>query len=30
MKLTEAKLEQPFIEFLENEGYPHFVDNQYL
>lgn len=26
MKFTEAKLEQVFIELLENEGYPHFVD----
>lgn len=25
MKFTEAKLEQAFIELLENEGYPHFV-----
>ena len=27
MKFTEAKLEQAFIELLENEGYPHFVGN---
>ena len=27
MKFTEAKLEQVFIELLENEGYPHFVGN---
>ncbi len=27
MKFTEAKLEQAFIELLENEGYPHFVDS---
>ncbi len=26
-KFTEAKLEQTFIEFLENEGYPHFLGN---
>jgi type I restriction enzyme R subunit len=25
VKFTEAKLEQAFIELLENEGYPHFV-----
>ena len=25
MKFTEAKLEQAFIELLENKGYPHFV-----
>jgi len=27
MKFTEAKLEQAFIELLENEGFPHFVGN---
>jgi len=27
VKFTEAKLEQAFIELLENEGYPHFVGN---
>jgi len=27
MKFTEAKLEQAFIELLENEGYLHFVGN---
>ena len=26
-KFTEAKLEQAFIELLENEGYPHFLGN---
>ena len=25
MKFTEAKLEQAFIELLENEGYPNFL-----
>jgi type I restriction enzyme R subunit len=24
---TEAKLEQAFIELLENEGFPHFLGN---
>ena len=27
MKFTEAKLEQAFIELLENEGYPHHLGN---
>ena len=27
MKFTEAKLEQAFIELLENEGFPHFLGN---
>lgn len=26
-KFTEAKLEQAFIELLENEGYQHFLGN---
>ena len=26
-KFTEAKLEQAFIELLENEGFPHFLGN---
>ena len=25
MKFTEEKLEQVFIELLENEGYPHYL-----
>jgi type I restriction enzyme R subunit len=27
MKFTEAKLEQAFIELLENENYPHHAGN---
>jgi len=27
MKFTEAKLEQAFIELLENEGFPHYIGN---
>jgi len=27
MKFTEAKLEQAFIELLENENFPHFLGN---
>ena len=26
-KFSESKLEQAFIEFLQNEGYPHFQVN---
>jgi len=27
MKFTEAKLEQAFIELIENEGFPHYSGN---